>query len=315
MRAEAFRATLPCMENRATAIRTLLLANVVFLALASSSPVRAADTARLFPYQGRLEANGNPVVTQVVLGFALHAAESGADTPLWTETHTVTPAGGFFSVVLGSVTPIGPAVVETPALYVAVTVGGTPLTGRQRIYAAPAAVKSDSGSVGIGSIIGHSLVANATSVAEMQRRGFALCDGTTPSSQGIDNAVLTATTPNLNANGLFLRGGTTSGVMQSQATAVNGLGVGLTDPGHDHVTMTTDNCGSFNGTWSVDGVTFRNVGLNGAKRTHGWDTNQTCNSGHYTTGARATGMTAALSSSQTETRPANMSVVWMIRVR
>ena len=57
---------------------------------------------------------------------------------------------------------------------------------------------------------------------------------------------------------------TTGGAFQDQATAVNGLSASITDPGHDHMTMNTDNCGNFNGGFSVGGLTFRNVAVEGA---------------------------------------------------
>lgn len=167
--------------------------------------------------------------------------------------------------------------------------------------------------VGVGSIVAHTTnLAGSETVAEMQARGFALCNGTTPASQGITNALITVATPDLNG-GRFLRGGAAgqSGALEDDATAVNGLAT--SDPGHDHVTMTTDNCNAFNGAFTVAGVTFRNVPLNGAKRTHNWDTNATCNSGHYTNGSSTTGV--GLTSADAETRPSNMRVVWMMRVR
>lgn len=167
--------------------------------------------------------------------------------------------------------------------------------------------------VGVGSIVAHTTnLAGSETVAEMQARGFALCNGTTPASQGITNALITVATPDLNG-GRFLRGGAAgqSGALEDDATAVNGLGT--SDPGHDHVTMTTDNCNTNNGTWTVAGVTFRTVMLNGLKRTHNWDANVNCNSAHYTNGSSTTGV--GLTSADAETRPANMRVVWMMRVR
>lgn len=167
--------------------------------------------------------------------------------------------------------------------------------------------------VGVGTIVAHTTnLAGSETIVEMQARGFALCDGTTPASQGITQALITGATPNL-SGGRFLRGGSgaQSGALEDDATAVNGLG--MTDPGHDHLTMTTDNCNTTNGAFSLSGVTFRNVALNGAKRALFWDSNQNCNSGHYSTGSSTTGL--GLTSADTETRPSNMRVVWMMRVR
>lgn len=169
--------------------------------------------------------------------------------------------------------------------------------------------------VGLGTIVAHTThLMGSETIAEMQARGFALCDGSTAASQGIADAIITGATPNLNG-GRFLRGGTTaqSGALEDDATAVNGLA--LTDPGHDHVTIASDNCANFNGNFTVAGVTFRNVPLSGQKRLHAWDTVQTCNSGHYTTGSTPSGVTLNPTTSDPETRPINMRVVWMMRVR
>jgi hypothetical protein len=78
------------------------------------------------------------------------------------------------------------------------------------------------GAVGIGTVIAHSThIAGSTSIAEMRTAGFAVCDGTTPLSQGITDAVLTGPTPDL--NGRFLRGAATSGDLQTDATAAKNL--------------------------------------------------------------------------------------------
>ena len=84
--------------------------------------------------------------------------------------------------------------------------------------------------VGVGSIIAHTTnLAGSETVLELQARGFALCDGTTPASQGITDAIITAATPNLNG-GRFLRGGNNgqSGTLEDDATSANGLT--LNDP-------------------------------------------------------------------------------------
>lgn len=171
--------------------------------------------------------------------------------------------------------------------------------------------------VGLGTLVAHTTnLAGSETVVEMQARGFALCDGTTPAAQGITGALITAATPNLNG-GRFVRGGAAaqSGTMEDDATAMNGLSLSISDPGHDHVTMATDNCNNFNGNFSVGGQTFRNVALSGAKRFMAWDSNQNCNSGHYTTGGAATGVALSVNGADPETRPMNMRVVWMMRVR
>jgi len=49
--------------------------------------------------------------------------------------------------------------------------------------------------VGVGTIVAHTTnLAGSGTVAEMQARGFALCDGSTPASQGISGALITVAT-------------------------------------------------------------------------------------------------------------------------
>lgn len=75
--------------------------------------------------------------------------------------------------------------------------------------------------VPIGTILPYHLsVSGADSLATIRAAGFALCDGTTPASQGVSNPIITAATPNLNSvsgysGGRFLRGSTSSGAMQA----------------------------------------------------------------------------------------------------
>jgi hypothetical protein len=69
-----------------------------------------------------------------------------ADTShtIWSEdyptTSPVSITNGQFSVALGSVTPIPDGAFLKPALYLAIKVAGTELTGRQRVYSSPYAV-------------------------------------------------------------------------------------------------------------------------------------------------------------------------------
>jgi hypothetical protein len=152
------------------------------------------------------------------------------------------------------------------------------------------------GAVGIGTIIAHTThEEGATSVAEMQAAGFAVCDGTTPAEQGMADAVLDGPTPNLNGNRLFLRGtfGDT-GVFQPDSTAINELH--LLDSGHEHESAVGTFCDQ--GSGPVVSRAFFDA---------------TCAGGLTATQTSSSNIT--LASSATETRPANMSVLWMIRVR
>jgi hypothetical protein len=130
----------PGLENRPQPGRT-------------ADPAGAADAAQRWggttiPYAGRLDNGaGQPVAEGAYdFTFALYAAEAGGE-PLWSEVQAgVTVKGGAFSVSLGSVTPIPPALLDGQNLWLAVGVRGpgeagfTALTPRQRVSAAaPAA--------------------------------------------------------------------------------------------------------------------------------------------------------------------------------
>ena len=70
----------------------------------------------------------------------------------------------------------------------------------------------------------------AASLASIRSNGWAVCNGTTPASQGISSPVIT-TTPNLNSGNRFLRGASTSGGTggESRVTITT-----TTMPSHNH---------------------------------------------------------------------------------
>jgi hypothetical protein len=126
-----------------TTILTLL---VVALALAASPsldkvevpPATDAITVpRMLSYQGRVTDNlGNPVAdTTYSVLFSLYTVPSGGSA-FWSETQTVRTSAGLFSVLLGSVTPIG-ALPDAGALYLGMKAGADPeMTPRLRIVSA-----------------------------------------------------------------------------------------------------------------------------------------------------------------------------------
>ena len=153
------------------------------------------------------------------------------------------------------------------------------------------------GMVPIGSIIAwhNTMVSGLVGVADVRAAGFALCDGTTAAQQGISGAVITAATPNLNGEGRFLRGGANSGTMQDDAFQ-NHLH-GITDPTHSHPYRSAH----LTDTGSGDFITEQINAGTGASRNL----------------PAATGITATNASTDggTETRPTNMSVLWIMRVK
>lgn len=103
---------------------------------------------RLVPFGGTLELNGVPVNGNVPMTFfVLDSAAAAVTGALWQEDYPaaspVTVVGGRFRVELGSRSPptgIPDTVFRNGELYVAVTVRGVELRGRQRLLASPYAI-------------------------------------------------------------------------------------------------------------------------------------------------------------------------------
>ena len=104
----------------------------------------AITIPQMLSYQGKLtDTLGQPVTDSTYsVTFRLFTVPSGG-TAFWNETQSVTTKGGLFSVLLGSVTPIG-SVPDAGALYLGMAVAGTgALTPRLRIVSAAYAYKAD----------------------------------------------------------------------------------------------------------------------------------------------------------------------------
>lgn len=99
---------------------------------------------RLVNYQGYLtDTLSNPITNpSLSMVFSIWNA-SAAGTQKWTETQTVAVEKGIFHVLLGNITPIPDTVfTASTARYLQISVGGSPLTPRTRIVAAPYAYTS-----------------------------------------------------------------------------------------------------------------------------------------------------------------------------
>ncbi len=98
---------------------------------------------RLLSYQGRLtDTLGVPVAdTLYSVRFRLYSQPSGG-TQFWEETQSVRTRAGLFSVLLGSVTPIG-TVPDAGAVYLGMAVNGAELAPRLRIASAAYAYLSE----------------------------------------------------------------------------------------------------------------------------------------------------------------------------
>ena len=90
---------------------------------------------QLINYQGYLtNSGGNPVDGDLSMEFAIYNVATEG-TPLWSETHpTVTVTDGYFSVLLGSDTPIPQSVFDGGGRYLGITVGSdAEMTPRKRM--------------------------------------------------------------------------------------------------------------------------------------------------------------------------------------
>ena len=82
--------------------KTTLTMSLLVLILAATSLF--AQAPQLINYQGKLNQGGAPANGTFSITFSVYAVESGAVSPLWTESQTVTATNGVFNVLLGSIT-------------------------------------------------------------------------------------------------------------------------------------------------------------------------------------------------------------------
>jgi hypothetical protein len=124
--------------------RTLKFVSLAILtaSLAASAPAPAA-VPQTIAFQGFLtDKAAQPLQGTVGLDVAIYAEASGG-TALWSESHSGTAVDrGVFAIVLGSVTPFGPAVARTSPRYLGVRVDGEPELPRTQLRATPFALRA-----------------------------------------------------------------------------------------------------------------------------------------------------------------------------
>lgn len=113
--------------------RLLLTGLLMSLALYGVFPQSALADPGTLNYQGSLTDNNNvPVDATVNITFRLYAGS----TQVWQEAHTVAVTRGYFSIELGSITPLDPALFQQ-ALTLGIAVGADPeMTPRKALSAA-----------------------------------------------------------------------------------------------------------------------------------------------------------------------------------
>ncbi|MFO0723832.1 MAG: hypothetical protein U1E65_08630 [Myxococcota bacterium] len=295
------------MTRRARLLLPLLSLIVALPALA---------VPRTLPYQGILQRDGLAANSNYDLRFAifrdamtdasclLGASLNGCG--LWAEEQTnIRVSGGRFSVALGSATPLNVDAFRVNDPYLAIAVrpaaGGayTLLAGRQRLGAAPFAIKSEVGVAPVGAVMAwHRDLLPVGQRTLDPDGGWVPCDGRVISDP--ESPLNGMTIPDLNGQGRFLRGGTNSGVVQSDQIQSHRHN----DAGHSHSVIRPPYFDQELGAGSsIRGTTgYYNVFTINTDVGHANITSPT-DDGPIVVRAGA------------ETRPVNMSVIWIMRIK
>ncbi|MBD3290055.1 hypothetical protein GF337_14700 [candidate division KSB1 bacterium] len=103
-----------------------------------------AEVPKLMNYQGMLtDAEGNPIDGTRSIQFSFYLTETGGEA-FWTETQDVRIKDGFFSVLLGSATPLETAEYDSGTVFLEVKVADDPpMTPRKQIVSVGYAFLSD----------------------------------------------------------------------------------------------------------------------------------------------------------------------------
>ena len=130
--------------SRSTPIALAAATAVTALLVTTLANAQADSWYRKIPYQGRVEHNGVAISGSADLAFSIYSAATGGSA-VWTETKTgVRVNAGNFVVVLGDNTanPLPASLFTRKIVYLAISVDGVALQGRQPILAVPFATTS-----------------------------------------------------------------------------------------------------------------------------------------------------------------------------
>ena len=255
-----------------------------------------------FSYQGTLRlADGSLATGNFNITLKIYDSVTGGNV-LHSESFANTVArNGSFSVIVGDGTPLNPTVFENTNLYLGITVDPDPeMLPRQRLLPVPWAMQAGTlalgaqgyGIVPIGAILPWHKSLNGTPTLPV---GWVECNGQTlnDTQSPLHGQVI----PDLNGQALFIRGGATSGVFQADQMQSHAH----LDAGHIHPTHDTNHVN-----------TPANVDFSPGEY------------GLYLSGTTGTGKanlgnpsetTAGAARHGSETRPVNMSMVWIMRVK
>lgn len=114
--------------------------------LALGCAVAAAQTPSLMNYQGTLtDEQGAPLEGSRDLTLRMYPSAEGGSA-FWSESHPgVALVDGVFSVVLGTASPLTPAVFDTPECWISVQVDtGSEISPRMRVTSVPYSLRAES---------------------------------------------------------------------------------------------------------------------------------------------------------------------------
>jgi hypothetical protein len=143
-----------------TKLWRVLLAFVCCLGLA---PLLNAQVPSVLNYQGRLLSEEGPASGTYRVTFALYPEADGG-TAGWTESHDVEVVDGVFNVLLGSLSPLSPALVGAAGeLYLGIKVeGDAEMRPRLRLASTPFALRAgEADGVATGAVGAAALAAGA----------------------------------------------------------------------------------------------------------------------------------------------------------
>jgi microcystin-dependent protein len=188
----------------ASAFGGVVAAVIVILALlpptsAAAAPRQAGMSATgatsavagLLTYQGYLtDSGGDPINGNADFQFGIYAAETGG-SPVWEELHNnVVVTDGYFSVLLGTTTPLTTTAFVGGERWLQVSVntgGGYTDLDRQRIASVPYALNADAvGGQRASDLVPPGVIVMWSGSVENIPDGWALCDGSngTPDLRG-----------------------------------------------------------------------------------------------------------------------------------
>jgi hypothetical protein len=242
--------------------------------------VFATIASQTINYQGRLtDLSGNPVVDGVHnITVRLYDDKNATEgQSKWSDNYSIQTKNGYFNVVLASTTAFDPAKVDFSRQYwVGIRVDtDSEMTPRQPLNGVPYAMNIE---VPVGSFLAWDKSRPNTPPLPSN---FVECNGQTISDS--ESSYNGQTVPNLNGQARFLRGSSHSGDLQDDAFQ-----------GHEHDLGLNYNSNP-----------FINTGACG---------NNTVYFGHLKTGSTLDDGHGEPRVAN-ETRPINMSVVWIMRIK